>query len=261
MKQLCLALLLALTPTLASAQVLYGTLVGNVTDQSGSPIPNAKVEALNTLTGQLKAANTDDRGAYFFNDLQTGAYDVTISAPAFGKMQQKALRVNANTTVRFDAAMSVAGVNESVTVADNAAVLKTDKADVSAQLSRQQVTDLPVGAGRNFQNLYRTVPGFSPPADAHSDAGNPQRSLVSNVNGVSYSNSNTKLDGAVISYPWLPHITAYIPPAEAIETVNIVTNAYDAEQGMAGGAVVNVQIRAAPTTFTAAAISFTPTAK
>jgi hypothetical protein len=249
MKNLTIVLLLAFMPTIASAQVLYGTLVGNVTDQTGAPIPNAKVEARNNGTGQLKSATTDDRGAYFFNDLQTGAYQVVISSPAFGKMQQENLRINANTTVRFDAAMSVAAVNESVTVADNGSVLKTDKADVSSQLSRQQVTELPSTAGRNFQNLYKTIPGFSPPLDAHSDAGNPQRSMVSNVNGVSYSNSNTKLDGAVISYPWLPHITAYIPPAEAIETVNIVTNSYDAEQGMAGGAVVNVQIKSGTNEF------------
>jgi len=249
MKNLVVVLLLALMPTIAPAQVLYGTLVGNVTDQTGAPIPNAKVEALNTSTGQLKNASTDDRGAYNFNDLQTGIYRVTISTPAFGKMQQENLRINANTTVRFDAAMSVAAVNESVTVADNASVLKTDKADVSAQISRQQVTDLPVGSGRNFQNLYKTLPGFSPPSEAHSDAGNPQRSMTTNVNGVSYSTSNTKLDGAVISYPWLPHITAYIPPAEAIETVNIVTNGFDAEQGMAGGAVVNVQIKSGTNDF------------
>ncbi len=249
MKNFLIVVLLALVPTIAPAQVLYGTLVGNVTDQTGAPIPNARVEAFNTSNGQLKSATTDDRGAYFFNDLQTGTYKVTIASAAFGKMQQDNMRINANTTVRFDAAMSVAAVNDSVTVADNASVLKTDKADVSAQLARQQITDLPIGAGRNFQNLYKTIPGFSPPADAHSDAGNPQRSMVSNVNGVSYSNSNTKLDGAVISYPWLPHITAYIPPAEAIETVNIVTNSYDAEQGMAGGAVVNVQIKSGTNDF------------
>ena len=188
MRKLRLVLILALMPTLGSAQVLYGTLVGNVTDQTGAPIPKAKVEAFNTSNGQLKSASTDDRGAYFFNDLQTGSYKVTIASAAFGKMQQENLRINANTTVRFDAAMSVAAVNESVTVADNASVLKTDKADVSAQLARQQITDLPVGAGRNFQNLYKTIPGFSPPAEAHSDAGNPQRSMVSNVNGVSFSN-------------------------------------------------------------------------
>ena len=197
MTKFMMFLILALMPTLASAQVLYGTLVGNVTDQTGAPIPNAKVEALNTSNGQLKTATTDDRGAYFFNDLQTGTYKVTIASAAFGKMQQENMRINANTTVRFDAAMSVAAVNESVTVADNASVLKTDKADVSAQLARQQITDLPVGSGRNFQNLYKTIPGFSPPAEAHSDAGNPQRSMVSNVNGVSFSNSTTVASGKI----------------------------------------------------------------
>jgi hypothetical protein len=33
------------------------------------------------------------------------------------------------------------------------------------------------------------------------------------------------------------------PPADAIDTVNVVTNSFDAEQGMAGGAAVNVQIK------------------
>jgi hypothetical protein len=46
-----------------------------------------------------------------------------------------------------------------------------------------------------------------------------------------------------VSYPWLPHIVAYVPPAEAVETVNVVTNSFDAEQGMAGGSAINVSIR------------------
>jgi hypothetical protein len=108
---------------------------------------------------------------------------------------------------------------------------------------------LPLPAGRNFQQLYKLVPGASTPADAHSDAGNPQRALITNFNGVSYSNNNTRLDGATVSYPWLPHIVAYVPPQDAIEVVNIVTNSFDAEQGMAGGAAVNVQIKSGTNQF------------
>ena len=67
--------------------------------------------------------------------------------------------------------------------------------------------------------------------------------MGTNVNGASYSNNNTRIDGATVSYPWLPHIVAYVPPAEAIETVNVVTNSFDAEQGMAGGAAMNVTIK------------------
>jgi len=53
---------------------------------------------------------------------------------------------------------------------------------------------------------------------------------------IAYHPTNTKLDGTSIIYPWLPTNVAYVPSTEAIETVNIVTNTFNAEQGMAGGA-------------------------
>lgn len=231
------------------AQVLYGSLTGNVSDSSDAQLPGANVEALNTATGISKQATTNNRGAFQFNDLQPGVYKVTISAPAFSTVIQEGVAVDANTVRRLDARLQVSQITESVTVAASAVTLQTDRADINAQLPKSQISNIPMGATRNFQSLYKLIPGFSPPANAHSDAGNPQRSMVSNVNGVSQSNNTTRLDGATISYPWLPHITAYLPPAEAVETVNIVTNSFDAEQGMAGGAAINAQIKSGTNEF------------
>ncbi len=67
--------------------------------------------------------------------------------------------------------------------------------------------------------------------------------MTTNVNGQSLQGINTRIDGAADAYPWLPANVAYVPPADAVEAVNIVTNSFDAEQGMAGGAAVNVQIK------------------
>ena len=78
---MCLAVLLSLYSHPSYAQVLYGTLTGNVTDASGAAVPDAKVEALNVATGVVGNVSTDDRGVYLFNDLQTGTYKVTLSAP------------------------------------------------------------------------------------------------------------------------------------------------------------------------------------
>ena len=39
---------------------------------------------------------------------------------------------------------------------------------------------------------------------------------------------------------WLPHHVGYVQPAETIETVNVATNNFDAEHGMAGGAAATV---------------------
>src|SRR5881397_2414490 len=76
------------------AQVLYGSLTGNVTDASGSAVPGAKVEALNTATGIAKQSATDERGTYIFTDLQPGAYRVTISAPAFASRVQEGVAIS-----------------------------------------------------------------------------------------------------------------------------------------------------------------------
>lgn len=249
MRKLAMLAMLSVGTAGLQAQVLYGSLTGNLTDASGAAVPGAKVEALNVATGIAKQTVTDDRGSYLFGDLQPGVYKVSISAPAFSSVAQEGVPIDANTVRRFDARMQVAQITETVTVAAQSMTLQTDRADVNAQLRKAQVTDLPVASGRNFQQLYKLIPGFSLPAEAHSDAGNPQRALVTNVNGVSYSNNNTRLDGATVSYPWLPHIVAYVPPAEAVETVNIVTNAFDAEQGMAGGAAVNVSIKSGTNDF------------
>src|SRR5260370_35159114 len=115
-------------------------------------------------------------------------------------------------------------VSKTVLVAASAFPFQTDRAALNTRISTVEIANLPISAGRNFQQLYKLTPGFSPPADSNSDAGNPQKPLVSNVNGVSQSNNNTRLDGATISYTWLPHIIASVPPADAVETGNIVTN-------------------------------------
>ncbi|MBC8165697.1 MAG: carboxypeptidase regulatory-like domain-containing protein, partial [Bryobacteraceae bacterium] len=242
------ALLLVFAPA-GHCQVLYGSLTGNVADGTGAIIPGAKVEAVNSGTGVRKQTSTDERGAFQFNDLQPGTYRVTVSAPSFGTVVQEGVTIDANTVRRFDPKLSVAQVNEIVNVSASAATLQTDRADVNTQLQQRQITDLPVGAGRNFQQLYKIIPGFSPPTELHSDAGNPQRAMGTNVNGVSYSNNNTRLDGATVSYPWLPHIVAYVPPADAIETVNVVSNSFNAEQGMAGGSAINVTIKSGTNQF------------
>ena len=85
-----------------SAQTLYGSLTGSVVDASGAAVPKAKVDVLNVGTGILKTAQTDDRGAYLFNDLQPGNYRVTFSAPSFSSRTVEGVTISQNTTLRVD---------------------------------------------------------------------------------------------------------------------------------------------------------------
>ena len=237
--------LILMTPC-AGAQVLYGSLTGNVTDKSGGAVPNAGVEATNAATGISKQAKTDERGVFLIQDIQAGTYNVTVSAPAFANAVASGVNVAENTVRRVDVQLQVAGVGQTVTVAADAAVLQTERADVNTQVSGGEVTDLPTAGtngSRNFESMFVTVPGFSPPAAATSTASNPSEAQTFYVNGASNTSNSMKLDGASDAYPWQPHIAGYIPPSDAIQSVSIVTNSFSAEQGNAAGSAINAIIK------------------
>jgi hypothetical protein len=236
-----------------NAQVLYGSLTGNVTDPSNAAVPGAKVEALNVGTGVAKQTTTDDRGSYLFNNLQFGVYKITITAPAFRTIIENDIQVNANEVRRVDLHLQIVQSTETIEVSAAVAALQTDKADVHAEITSQEVEELPYngGEGKNFQSLLYLIPGAGIPGaiEANSEAGNPQRAQTLFMNGVSSTGNSTKIDGALVAYPWLPVNIAYVPPVESIQTVNVSTNAFDAEQGAAGGVAVNVLIKSGSNQF------------
>jgi hypothetical protein len=236
---------LVIAPAASFAQVLYGSLTGTVTDATESAVPDATVQALNTGTGVSREATTNGAGQYLFSDLQPGVYKVTFSSKAFATSVRDGIEIEANRQRRVDATLNVAQTSTSVEVSETRDAIQSDRADLNANLTNRQVVDLPVTgtSGRNFQSLMTIVPGAIMAGEQNSAAGNPQRAISANVNGVSRLQNNTRVDGSSIVYPWLPTNIAYVPPTEAIEAVNIVTNSFNAEQGMAGGAAVNVTIK------------------
>ena len=72
-----------LTPCDASAQVLYGSIVGQVADASGAPTPGATVTITNRDTGLTRTAVTSETGAYSFTNVQAGHYDVKVTLQGF----------------------------------------------------------------------------------------------------------------------------------------------------------------------------------
>ena len=70
-----------------------------------------------------------------------------------------------------DAELEVGALTESVTVTTEAALLKTDKADVSVDLRPEDVVNLPLNQYRNYQALMNLVPGATPPALQNAQGG------------------------------------------------------------------------------------------
>ena len=231
------------SPLPVGAQVLYGSLVGNVTDESGAAIPGAMVTITHRETGASHDAVTDATGAYRFPTVQSGTYTMTVKLTGFRTFSRSDILVTLNNATRIDAPLQVGQLSETVTVSAESPLLQTERAEVRAELKARELVNLPVSMNRNYQYLLRVLPGFTPPAEAHSVPSNPSRALVFNVNGASRSSNNIRIDGVSTTNVWLPHVAAYVPALESLETVNVVTSSFDAEQGLAGGSAINVQIK------------------
>jgi len=227
----------------AAAQVLYGSIVGDIKDTTGASVPGANVVVTNKGTGLKREAVTDTTGHYNLPDLPAGAYGLKISMQGFKSFEQTAVTVNINTVTRVDVPLEVGAMSETVTVSAEPPKLQTDTAEVHQNLAAVELQNLPVPLGRNYQQVFRTLPGFAPPFNSHSIPTNPARSLEFAVNGTSDDTNNTRIDGVSTAHVQLPHVVSYIPTLDSIEEVNIVTNSFDAEQGLAGGAAINVQTR------------------
>ncbi|MPY91453.1 MAG: hypothetical protein GEU99_26535 [Luteitalea sp.] len=244
----------ALAP--AEAQVLYGSIVGNVTDSSGAAVPGATITITNKERNVTREEVTDDTGSYTFSTVATGTYSVRVTLPGFRPVERSSVPVTLNSVVRVDAALDVAELAETVMVAADTPLLQTDRAEVRSEIDTTELENLPVPLGRNYQQLFKYQPGFAPPSDAHSVPSNPSRALVFNVNGASQSSNNTRIDGVSTANVWLPHVAAYVPALESLETVNVVSNSFDAEQGLAGGSAINVQIKSGTNQLTGSAFKY-----
>jgi hypothetical protein len=221
-------------------QVLYGSLTGNVTDPQQAAIVGATVTITNPATGYTTKTVTDDRGSYDIRNIPPGTYDVKIEAPGFVTFEAKGVSIVANNIARIDAPMTLGAVTETVTVGAEVAQLQTDKSDLHMDITGRELTQVTIGGYRNFQSMMDLVPGVNPSNFQNASTDTPARALTTNVNGVSRNSNNNRIDGAASVMTWLPHHSLYVPPLESIETVNVSTNNFDAEQGMAGGAAVSV---------------------
>ncbi len=224
----------------ASAQVLYGSLVGTVSDGTGAVIPGADVSATNNATGLELTTSTGADGLFRLVNVQVGTYDVSIQSDGFRTHTSSNVTVTANEVSRVDVDMVLGQVTEQVTVEASAAQLQTEKADTRSEITQEAITNFPLPNFRNYQSLVNLVPGATPARFQNSILDTPARALSTNVNGTNRNNNVTRIDGAASINVWLPHHAGYIAPAETIETVSITTGSGEAEQGLSGGASTTV---------------------
>lgn len=225
------------------AQVLYGSVVGTVTDSAQNSVAGATVRLTNAGTNQTRETLSDEDGNFVFTSVPGGTYSVSVKKEGFQAYSTSGVTVTPDAKIRVDASLPVGNVQETVEVTASGAAIQTDSAEVRGEINQVSLQNLPIPIGRNYENLLVTIPGVAPPDNQHSISANPSRGLTFSVNGSTRNSNAIRIDGSLATNLWLPHVSAYSPTLEAIQAVSVVTGAADADQGLAGGSAVNVQVK------------------
>ncbi|HEY2468521.1 MAG TPA: carboxypeptidase-like regulatory domain-containing protein [Terracidiphilus sp.] len=236
------ATLLLSVSQLLPGQAVNGTLLGTVTDATNAAVPNAKVLAIETSTGVSHESVTNESGNYTFPDMPPGSYRVTVESKGFKKAMQENVQLLSNSAVRVDITMQPGEVTETVTVTTAPPVLQTDRADISTKIDAANMMALPLTTGRNFQSLLNLVPGTSPATFQHSQFFNAQNSLQTQANGMPRVSNLYQIEG-IDDDERTGLLQILIPPAEAIQSVDVSTNNYEPELGRSVGAITNVTLK------------------
>lgn len=239
----------------ASAQAVNATLLGTVTDSTGAAVAGANVTVTQTATSTKYAAITNQSGNYTVPNLPPGLYSVSTQAKGFKTDTHQNISVLSNSSTRVDISMVPGSVSESVEVTTAPPLLQTDRGDISTKLEAHQLEDLPMGTNRNFQSLLNLVPGAAPAVYQHSQFFNSASSLQTEVNGQARLGNLYQIEG-IDDDERTGLLQMIIPPAEAIQSVDVSTNNYDAELGRAVGAVTNVTLKSGTNAFHGSAFEY-----
>src|SRR5579863_2083618 len=140
---ICLSLALFCFSGNLSAQQVFGSIVGAVTDPSGAALSGAKVTITDIAKGTKSEVSTNESGNFTKGQLIPGQYQVSIEASGFQKTVSNPITVQVDAVARFDVVMQVGNVTQEVEVTAAAPLLQSDRADVAQTFDAHQVEELP----------------------------------------------------------------------------------------------------------------------
>jgi len=238
----------------AYGQATSGNIIGTVTDPAGAIVPNVSITITSQERGTVYNATSNESGNYSVVHILPGLYTMEFKASGFQRLVQKDVSVGLDRSTRMDVQLVVGQVTEEVSVTAAGPPLVTDRAEVSAALSSQQVLDLPT-LNRNFTSLQLLMPGAQKMSWQHATSENPQQGIQINTNGQRFGSNNFMIDGADNNDPVLGIIVVN-PAVDSVSEFKYTTGNYDAEYAQAGVRCCRSKRRPARTAFTAACSNF-----
>jgi hypothetical protein len=217
-----------------------GAIHGTVVDLHDLRIAGATIAVVNAATGARYFTTSDAEGRFSIDLLPPGDYSARVVAQGMSPQVTPQLHVDVGAAAELQFRLTIAGVQEHVTVSGAPALVETRPTGVSSLVDERAIADLPLN-GRRFSDLMLLSPGVT----------QDPRSLTSSTNGdLSFGGlrgfqNSFLVDGGDFNNAFFAQARGlYRAPYqfsnEVVQEFRVSSNSSGAELGRAGGAVVNV---------------------
>ena len=226
-------------------QVTGGTILGTVTDASGSAVPNAEVTVTNTATSVATVLMTNDSGLYSAPNLIPGTYQVSVKATGFSNSVVTGINLTVGAQQAINVALKVGETSQQVEVSASAVSVETASSEISDVVSGPEVRELPLN-GRSWTDLAQLQPGVNAvhtqAATNTSDRASRGWGAVITISGARPTQNNYKLDGISLNDSFNAAPGSFLAGnlgVDAIGEFSVLTGDFPAEYGKSSGGIIN----------------------
>ena len=231
MRLAVVALFLAISILPAHGQSISGgTVQGTVTDPTGALIVGAQARLANPVTGFQQTATTDTSGVYRFTNVPFNEYQLSVTMSGFAPASE---HVDVHNTLPITQNLSLKLASEATSVTVEAA-----GAQVETDTSTHQDVD---------RSTFLKLPTFDPAGGLNQAITYSTGAVAADANGFfhpvgDHAQVSYVIDGQPISDQQSKTFSTQIP-VNAIQNMQLITGAPNAEYGDKTSLVVNATTR------------------
>jgi hypothetical protein len=257
-------LIVSIFASAAVVQAQYRTSIqGVVTDATGAVVSGATLTLTNPATGEKQVRVSDDSGVFNFNALPASVkFRLEVEAQGFQKKLLDNVELIPEQANALNVALAVGAASTTVNVDASAMpAIDTETASINGVVSDREIQHLPsfgrdvlkltqlapgafadgsqAGGGGAFYNLPGTQSGPTPSGGATGIFAT-ENLTPAFANGNQAQNNGVSIDGISTTSSVWGGATVITPSEDSVESVKIVTNSYDAEDGRFSGAQLQI---------------------
>src|SRR5262245_48552474 len=223
----------------AIASVAYAqatsTFNGRVLDQGDAVLPGVTITATNTATGVVRTTVTNADGSYYLPSLEPGVYEVKTELAGFAPAARQNVNLAINATLTIDFKLTVAGLNETLTLTAEAPMIEVTQSKVANTIQTTELQNLPM-LTRTISGMLELLPGAAPVGELHrtkqntgtvSFAGSSGGNVTPTVDGA--DNRDNHYSGPLMSFT-----------TESLEQFQLASSQFSAADGRTGGAAASL---------------------